>query len=208
MYVPSKFRGRDREATLAIMRRHAFATLITASGGSPFVSHIPVLHRGAGDEGWGSLWFHVARANPHVEQFSAGAEMLAIFHGPHTYISPTWYSDQQSVPTWNYVVVHARGKPRPLDEAELKRLLDDLAAEYEAPGGWSVDTAPDVVRELLPAIAGFEMVIEHVDAKLKLSQNRAPEDQQRVREMLARADDPEARNVAAWMERSSPKHAG
>lgn len=203
MYVPSKFRGRDREAALAIMRDHAFATLITATGGAPFVSHVPMLHRGATDENWGALRFHLARANPHVEQLSAGAEILAIFHGPHTYISPTWYEDQESVPTWNYVVVHARGKPRALDEAELHRLLADLAAEYEAPGGWSMDTAPEMVRELMPAIAGFEVPIDRLDAKLKLSQNRAPDDQRRVRERLARSEDEEAKRVAAWMEKIS-----
>src|SRR3954470_2539732 len=101
MYLPSFFKENDPATLYALMRENPFATLITVADGAPFVGHLPLLVRD------GEILGHMARANPQWRQFP---EVTAIFHGPHTYVSPTWYTSEGQVPTWNYAVVHARGR--------------------------------------------------------------------------------------------------
>jgi transcriptional regulator len=108
---------------------------------------------------------------------------LAIFHGPHAYVSPSVYEEQPSVPTWNYVVVHARGSSRLMDEGQLRRTLDEMVARFD-PTGWRFDAPEDYARRMLDVIAGFEIAIESLEGKWKLSQNRSSTDQARVAEWL------------------------
>jgi transcriptional regulator len=128
---------------------------------------------------------------------AAGAEALAIFHGPHGYVSPSVYEEQPSVPTWNYVVVHIQGRAHLVDETVLRGVLDDLVTRFD-PTGWRFQAPDDYVRSALDAIAGFEIPIECVEGKWKLSQNRSPTDQQRVADWLDRGDEA-SRAVAALM---------
>jgi len=202
MYQQKIFNEPRPEILHKLMRENGFATLVTAADGVPFASHIPVLIAG---EAAGGLRIrgHVARANPHWKQLEDGAPVLAIFHGPHGYVSPSWYGDDGNVPTWNYAVVHAYGRATLMAPAELRTLLQDLVDEHERrfEPPWRFDSLPAALIDgLMRGIVGFEIAVERVEGKLKLSQNRAPEDRSRVRERLAASADPTARDVAAWMD--------
>ena len=157
------------------------------------VSHLPLLV----DAQRNVLRGHLARPNPQVAHFAAGTQALAIFHGPHAYVSPSVYEEHPSVPTWNYVVVHVRGKSRLVDEATLRRILDDLVVHFD-PTGWRLEAPEDYVRSALDVIAGFEIPIEQLEGKWKLSQNRSLTDQHRVAAWLERRDEA-SRAVAALM---------
>jgi len=121
----------------------------------------------------------VARSNPHAQELEAATEVLAIFEGPHAYVSPGWYANHPSVPTWNYAVVHARGKARLLPPADLPPLLDRLSRIYEEslPAPWRMDSLPpDFAARMMQAVVGFEIVVDRLEGKFKLSQNRRGED--------------------------------
>jgi transcriptional regulator len=185
-YMPSAFRVEDRRALLDFVADHAFGTLVTAGDDGLDVSHVPFLVDEAPD-GRATLLTHFARANPHVASLASAGTVLAIFQGPHAYVSPTWYENHPAVPTWNYAVVHAYGRARPLDEAGLRSLLARLSAKYEAgrPRPWRMEElAEDYVAKMLNAIAGFAIEVERLEGKFKLSQNRPGRDAARVAEAL------------------------
>ena len=126
-----------------------------------------------------------------------------IFNGPHGYVSPAWYADARSVPTWNYAVVHVTGQAALLDEAGLRILLAEQIAAHERAfeRPWRFESlSADFVDGLLGAIVGFEIAIDRLETNLKLSQNREPADRRRVRDQLAASANPVARDVAAWMD--------
>jgi transcriptional regulator len=125
-----------------------------------------------------------------------GVASLTIFHGPHGYVSPSVYTEP-GVPTWNYVVVHARGRVRLVDEKGLRAILDDTVRHFDATG-WMMASIEESLRPKLDAIAGFEIELSHLEGKSKLSQNRSPEDQARVVEWLERGD-ASSRATAALM---------
>jgi transcriptional regulator len=184
------------------MRENSFATVVTAAGGVPFASHVPVLIDGQSVEGGLKIRGHFARANPHP--LADGEEMLAIFLGPHGYVSPSWYEGPRNVPTWNYVAVHAYGRVRQLGQSEARAVVKDLTDLHErtAAAPWRMESLPDdYVEKMLTAIVGFEIAVDRLEGKMKLSQNRSPEDQRRVRDQLAGSGDAAARDVAAWMDR-------
>jgi len=193
MYRPDAFRLDDRQTLLAHANAHAFATVMTQRAGALTVSHLPLLV----DNERSVLRGHLARENPQFEDLAAGAEALAIFHGPHAYVSPSVYLEHPSVPTWNYVVVHVRGRARLVDEPALRAILDDLVGRFD-PTGWRLDAPEEYVQSALDAIAGFEISIEQLEGKWKLSQNRSLVDQKRVAAWLD-ARDENARAVAALM---------
>jgi len=152
----------------------------------------------------------VARANPHWRYLAAGRPTLVIFAGAHAYVSPSWYATHPSVPTWNYVAVHATGTGALAeDPAQVTTLLADLVRTYEGsgrPAAWSFEgLAADYVAGMQRAIVAFEIPIERLEGKAKLSQNRDAVDQARTREALAAADDPLARTVAALMAGAPPR---
>ena len=193
MYLPDAFRLDDRATLLAQAEAYPFATVITQGEGGLAVSHLPLLV-GAGSD---LLRGHLARENPQLAHLAAGAEALAIFHGPHGYVSPSVYSEQPSVPTWNYLVVHARGRSRLVGEAALREILDDMVKRFD-PTGWRLEAPEAFVRAKLGAIAGFEIALERLEGKLKVSQNRSPMDQARVVAWLERGDE-SSRALAALM---------
>lgn len=185
-YIPRHFRLDDREALERFVAANAFGTLVTAGPAGLAVSHVPFLpERGA--EGGLRLLAHVARANPHWRELESAGEALAIFGGPHAYVSPGWYANHPSVPTWNYVAVHARGRARLLPPGELAGLLDRLSRAYEdaRPAPWRMESLPDdYAARMLEAVVGFEIAVESLEGKFKLSQNRRPEDVERVASAL------------------------
>src|SRR5262249_30848142 len=158
--------------------RYPFGTLIVP--GTPTdVTHLPFLLDSARGER-GTLVAHVARANPIWRVFDGSLPVLAIFHGPHGYVSPAWYTSRNAVPTWNYVVVHVHGTPRLLETEDRRRkALEALVEVYEAgrPDPWSIDELPSATfSELSQAIVAFEIPIDRLEGKFKLSQNREHED--------------------------------
>jgi transcriptional regulator len=193
IYLPEAFRVDDRQTLLAHARAHPFATVVTQGKGGLLASHLPLLFEAQRNV----LRGHLARANPQFGDFSAGCEALAIFHGPHAYVSPSVYGEQPSVPTWNYVVVHARGHGCLVDEQALRRTLDDMVETFDSTG-WRMDAPEDYLRSALDAIAGFEISIRELEGKWKLSQNRPLDDQHRVASWLQSGDEG-SRAVAALM---------
>ncbi|HRJ69379.1 MAG TPA: FMN-binding negative transcriptional regulator, partial [Beijerinckiaceae bacterium] len=162
----------------------------------PFASHLPMLFEPAGGPN-GRLIGHVARANPHWKLALPGRPSLAIFSGPDAYVSPNWYPSKKvegkAVPTWNYVVVQARGMLRWIDDAaDLRRIVTVLTDRFEAqrPAPWQVSDAPEsYIAAMLRGIVGVELVIDTLAFKQKLSQNRSTEDRDGV--VAGLADDPE-----------------
>ena len=181
MYIPASFKEENIESLHSLMQAYNFATLITSEHGTPFASHLPfMLDPTRGD--YGTLITHMARANPQWQHFTTATEVLVIFQGPHTYISPAWYTSEFSVPTWNYAVVHAYGRPRLIEEqAEIQRVLDNLVNQHEAPRAqpWTFNWSDRHIN-LTKVIVAFEIEITRLEGKLKLSQNRSIDDQVQV----------------------------
>src|SRR5262249_44065504 len=147
----------------------------------------------------------LARANPQLQHFRSGPETLFVFHGPHTYITPTWYQDSMNVPTWNYAVVHAYAKPRLVEDFDgLHRILNEAVTQFESPrpDPWRFELPEDFKQQLWGAIVGFEARVERIEAKFKLSQNRAPEDYQGVLDGLKASPAEADRRVLELMKRN------
>jgi transcriptional regulator len=201
LYVPEHFASRDRATIARLVHDHPFATLITAHASEPLVTHLPLLHV-ADSEPHGTLHGHFARANPHA-RIPVGAESIAIFHGPHAYVSPSWYADPAgAVPTWNYAVVHAHGEIElARDAAETRAVLDLMIHRFEAGRAtpWKLGLDPERLAAMVGAIVGFRIRVKRFDAKFKLSQNRAPEDRRRVAAGLDGEPYDDAAATASWM---------
>jgi transcriptional regulator len=197
LYIPSHFASNDSEIALRLINDNAFATLISQVNGSPYATHLPLLAREDGERL--TLVGHFARANPHWQHVQ-GAEMLAIFHGAHGYISPRWYVSKNMVPTWNYATVHCYGRMRVLDNPEAaRRTVHLLSAFFEAGAAapWQPEQAldRDFESKLLAAIVAFEIDVTRIETKLKVGQNRTPADQQSM--MAALAADPRSADLLA-----------
>src|SRR3954468_4765577 len=153
LYIPPHFRAQDPEALFRFIEEHAFATLVSTGPAGLHVSHIPFLPERDG-AGRVRLLAHVARANDHWKALEQATDVVAIFHGPHAYVSPTWYGSHPAVPTWNYPVVHAPGRAGPMDEAEVHEPLLRLSAGYEAGNNppWKMSQLPaDYTSSMLGA---------------------------------------------------------
>lgn len=200
MYTPEHFNEANPERVSALIEDNSFGMLVTAPDGIPFVSHLPfIFERAIGSKG--KLLCHMARANPQWQHFSSCSEVLAVFQGPHAYVSPSWYSSP-GVPTWNYAVVHVRGKPRLIEnESALETLVEQLTHVYEAhmPTPWKPNLSGERRTKLLNMIVGVEIEISDIQAKFKLSQNRSIEDQQSVIEKLSSSDNQIEAAVAKLM---------
>lgn len=178
MYLPAHFEEARSEVLHALMREHPFATLVTQGATGLTADHLP-LHFTAATGPRGVLHGHVARGN-RLWQDAAEREVLAIFHGPQAYVTPSWYATKRehgkAVPTWNYVVVHARGRLRVIDDpAWLHRQLEILVAEHEAGFAepWRIgDAPPDYIEKMLAAVVGIEIGIADLTGKWKISQNQ------------------------------------
>ena len=181
MYTPEAFSMHDAATLRDFMREYPFATLVTATPEGPQVSHLPLEWSAGADGAPDRLLGHFARGNPHWRHFDASPPSLAIFHGPHDYISPTWYESDSLVPTWNYAAVHATGQPKLIDDpAETRAVLDQLVDRFERdqPNPWVNRLEPTFLTRLQEAIVAFSLPIERLEGKFKLGQNRTEEDQQ------------------------------
>jgi transcriptional regulator len=201
MYLPAVFRLDDEAATSAFIGQYDFATIVSTSSKGPLVTHAPLLVR-RNREGRLVLVGHVARDNDHWRAMDGATPAVAIFHGPQGYISPTWYASAPAVPTWNYAVVHAHGKPfAPDDDAFTEAAISALVDKYEnGPGAWRIESMPpDFYAGLLSSIVGFEMPIERLEAKFKLGQNRTDADRAGAVAGLERQGSPQASALADLM---------
>lgn len=203
MYVPEHFAEPDVAVCNALIRDNSFGTLVTAIDGVPFATHLPFMLDVARGE-HGTLVAHMARDNPHWREFASGGKSLAIFQGPHAYVSPSWYATKEKVvPTWNYAVVHAYGAPRIVEDegaarAYLERLVEAREAGLEPP--WRLENQPgDFIEAMAKGVVAFEIPIARLEGKWKMSQNRPPEDRAGAARGLAASDHPPARDVAMVM---------
>ncbi|NJD33743.1 MAG: FMN-binding negative transcriptional regulator [Betaproteobacteria bacterium] len=202
MYLPDHFAENRSEVLQALMRAHPFATLVTQDADGLSADHLP-LHLAADVAPCGALQGHVARANP-LWRNAADSEVLAIFHGPQAYVTPSWYetkrADGKAVPTWNYVVVHARGRLRVIDDrAWLRRQLETLVAQHEAGFAepWHIaDAPPDYIDKMLGAIVGIEINITDLAGKWKTSQNQPAINRAGVVAGLRQQESDDARQMA------------
>ncbi len=202
MYIPPAFQQTERQALFDFIERNSFGLLVSQVEGEPFASHLPfLLDRAAGPQG--ALVGHLALANPQWRQ-AAGQNVLAVFSGPHAYISPTWYEDENAVPTWNYTAVHIYGTLQIVrDEAALAKILQDFVAFYEStlPQPWTFDASSDFARKMMKAVVGFRIEITRMEGKWKLNQNRPQEQRERVVRALETFGDENSQGVAKEMKR-------
>jgi transcriptional regulator len=204
MYIPSHFVESDLEKLHAAIERYSFALLISQTGGEPFASHLPLLlDRQAGPQG--TLLGHMARANPQW-QAAAGQTVLALFSGPHTYISPTWYEADKAVPTWNYVAVHAYGRlelieDEPAAEALLRRTID--LYESSQPTPWKLAESPEFTQRLVRQIVAFRIPVERLEGKWKLNQNHPPDRRAKVARVLESYADENSQAIARLMRKAT-----
>jgi transcriptional regulator len=177
MYIPKHFEVTDKEEIFAFIEGNAFGQLISNVQGRHFSTHLPFLV----SKDKTRLFAHLAKSNPQITEIE-GQEALITFEGPHDYISPSWYSEP-SVPTWNYQTVHVYGKCEVFhDSNRLKEVVDSLANKYES--GFEKPWQPEYKATMLGAIVGVEVLINEVQCKYKLSQNRPAKDQELVIQQL------------------------
>lgn len=207
MYQPNVFRTADDTVVDALMHDHPFITLVTHDDGRLDTNHFPVLVEREGD-GTRTIVGHMARANPQWRLFDGKREALCIFQGPHCYVSPSWYGEGVHVPTWNYAVVHAHGAPVLVeDRAAMERMMVSLVERFESPREhpWTLRLSDEDWTDLLKGIVGFRMRVTRLETKVKLSQNRLPEDRDRVTRALSSSPQHDERRVGALMERLNPR---
>jgi transcriptional regulator len=195
MYTPKFNQLTGRATLLEAMRAYSFAILF----GAETATHLPLLIKDEGEHGL--IEGHFAKANPHWKSL-AGRETLVVFPGPHTYVSPSLYVEELSVPTWNYIAIHAYGTLEILeDDASKQRLVEELVATHEPAylDRWH-RFSDGYKRTMLAGIMGFRIPITRIEGKFKLSQNRAEPERVHVRDAHAAGSDDE-RELARWMDR-------
>jgi transcriptional regulator len=195
MYSPSYNRIEDRAELLAFMRANSFVLLVTGTGGALHGSHLPAtVHERNGQI---CLDMHMAKNNAQWQEFFDD-EVMVVFSGPHAYVSPRWYEEQERVPTWNYAAVHAYGVPKRLDDRSLKhqsqrRLIETLDPKWLP----KFDALrPEYVDRMLDGIVNFEIAVTRVETRWKLSQNRGRREQELIAAALAESADSSERALA------------
>jgi transcriptional regulator len=204
VYLPSRFLESDPRVLRAFIARHDFATLVTHAT-STLVSHAPLLLQD--DRGpRGALLGHLALANPMAGHLDTSPRMTAIFLGPHAYISPSWYQDEATVPTWNYAAVYVEGIARPLrDPRSVSDLLARTTDAHEPPGGWSFDPDGPLARRLVQGVRAFEIEIERMAGKFKLEQGASAADRERIAARLEAGGDTAHAELASLMRAARPR---
>lgn len=201
IYTPRHFNVGDAAAIARLIGEFPFATLVTPHAGEPVISHLPLLWRDDHSP-HGTLIGHCARANAHWQQ-AQGVGSVAIFHGPHAYVSPSWYAEPlKAVPTWNYATVHAHGVLEPFtDPADTRDVLDALVQRFEGSRAapWTFAMPQRERDAMIGAIVAFRIRIDRVEAKFKLSQNRSRTDRLGVIDGLAAEPHAESHATADWM---------
>ncbi|QCI66769.1 FMN-binding negative transcriptional regulator [Phreatobacter stygius] len=203
MYTPPAYREDRLDILHDLMRQWSFATLISSGPDGLLATQLPFLIDA--NSGKGRLVTHLARANPQCAHLADGREALVVFQGPHAFISPSWYDNRQTFPTWNYTAIHAYGRPVTSDDADvLRALLKRVIARYDTPlgGPWRFEDMPEAaIAPRLKAIIAVEIDIDRLEGKLKLNQDKTPADRAGVIAELEGSDDPVATQTATMMRR-------
>jgi transcriptional regulator len=204
VYTPPYNRLEDRAEILAFMRANDFPILVTGTGGAVHASHLPVVVHDRGERI--VLDMHMAKSNPQWQEFFED-EVLVIFSGPHAYVSPRWYEEQERVPTWNYAAVHAYGIPKLFDDPKTKyenqrRLVAQLDPEWLP----KFDAlSPGYIEKMIAGIVNFEIDVTRIDARWKLSQNRGRREMELIAAQLEKSPDSVLRALAALHRRNLPE---
>jgi transcriptional regulator len=199
MHIPKPYREEDRTKIIEFLKRNNFSALISHDGEKLVATHLPTETIENAD-GALTILGHMSRANPQWKSFG-DQEILLIFQGVHTYVSPRWYN-HVNVPTWNYMMIHVYGKPRMVEGEELRSLLGSLVKKHEVNTGYSMEDLPaDFVEKEMKGVAGFAIEVTRIEAAYKLSQNRDDESYASIiRELEGRGDENSAQ-VAGEMRR-------
>jgi transcriptional regulator len=208
MYIPHYYRIDDRDQISEYLTRYPFGILVAFDGNKPIAVHIPWEWRE--HDGHLMLEGHVARNNPLWQAAPNNSEVLVIFQGPHTYISPSWYQEQ-NVPTWNYIAIHVYGACRIMDETQLEVFLERLVAHYEdgRPNArlWQTLTE-DFRRQQIRGIVGLVVDVARIEAAAKMSQNRKDADFRNIADVLGSSEVPQDVEVSKVMKTVRPKLFG
>lgn len=194
MYIPSSFEVTDEDMLYEFMEKYSFAVLFSHVNHMPTATHLPLLV----DRNKGCLYGHMAKANPQWREIKE--DVLVVFNGPHTYISPSWYETNQAVPTWNYTAVHVTRKFSIIEnQDELFHVLEKTTCTYESgmEQPWKMDSLDSkLLDQLTAAIVGFKIDISNIEGKWKLSQNHSIERRQRVISALEKSSDDHSKQIA------------
>jgi transcriptional regulator len=205
MYIPDAFAETDLATRHDFIEQHSFGLLASQVDGLPFATHLPfLLERTTGP--YGCLIGHMARANPQWNQLNHQTT-LAIFSGPHAYISPTWYEAENVVPTWNYIAVHVYGRAEVMeDRAKILDIVQRSVSVYEKsmPRPWSFDGNATFVERLLTQIVAFRIRIDKIEGKWKLNQNHPVERRKKVVQELTDRGGEDSLAIAALMQKRLP----
>ena len=198
MYISKLYREEDHTKILEFLQQNEFATLVTYDGEKPTASHLLMEIMQEGE----NLFVngHMSKANPLWKTIEKNPEVLVIFQGPHTYISPTWYN-HLNVPTWNYQAVHIYGKPRIVtDQEETYGILSRLVARNESNAAYRLETLPqEFVSKEIRGIVAFQVEVTRIEANYKLSQNRNDQDYHNIITRLHEREDEMSHGVAKAM---------
>ncbi|WP_282936239.1 FMN-binding negative transcriptional regulator [Paenibacillus sp. RC67] len=200
MYIPSHFKITDLVVSHKIMRENSFATLFSQLEGVPYATHLPLIL----DTNYQYLYGHFARPNPQWKDIR-NQLVLAIFHGPHCYISPSWYETNKAVPTWNYVTVHVYGEIEFIeDEQEIMASLNDMVLKYEASDSSYrlQDVDPEFLNGMNKGVQAFKIKINSIEGKAKLSQNHSAQRQGLVIEQLEKINKSDEQKIASLMKQN------
>ncbi|WP_353778797.1 FMN-binding negative transcriptional regulator [Winogradskyella sp. 3972H.M.0a.05] len=208
MYIPKIYQNHDEADIKAFIQQNSFGILVTNQGGKTIATHIP-LELLTNSEGKEVLQGHISKANPQGQHFDEDAEVLCIFNGPHSYVSSSWY-DFEEVPTWNYIAIHVYGTIKTIEGDALyqsvKHLVDKYEADSERP--LSMETLSDKTMRQLNGITGFEIEIQDILAKKKLSQNRDEKNHKNIISELNKRDDYGSKAIAKEMEKNKLESGG
>ncbi len=202
MYIPKNFENKDTKAISEFIRKNSFAILTSIVDEKPFATHLP-LELEINEAGKWCLLGHFSRANQQAKSLKDGVEVLAIFNGPHAYVSSGWYN-HANVPTWNYIAVHLYGKIRIFNDEELHAHLTSLTAHYERnmEKPQDVGSMPaEMVKTQMKGIIGFQIEVTKIEGKWKLSQNRNEEDYKNVITELEKLNEYDSKVIAEEMKK-------
>ncbi|HUM25701.1 MAG TPA: FMN-binding negative transcriptional regulator [Anaerolineales bacterium] len=206
MHIPKLYREEDRELIVEFLKQNNFPALVTFDGEKPIATHLPVEIVRTENDGL-TIYSHMSKANPQWKSFG-GQEVLLIFQGAHTYISPRWYN-HVNVPTWNYMMVHVYGKVRIVEGDELYSLLGRLVRQHEVDSNYRLESLPqDFVKKEMNGTVGFVVDVTRMDAGYKLSQNRNDEDHANIIRELEGRGDLNSMEVAEEMRKREKKDGG
>ena len=205
MYIPKIYENQNLEEVKQFIQENSFGILVSQQDGKSMATHIP-LELSKNDDGNDVLVGHISKANPQWHNFKDKGEILAIFNGPHSYISSSWY-DFEEVPTWNYIAVHVRGTIKTIEGKALYNSLKALMEKYERPSKnpVKIEDMSDKTMRQINGIVGFEIEITDIQAAYKLSQNRDDKNHETIVDELEDTSNPGSKAIAEQMKKERNK---